>query len=140
MKDIVSISVSRQHLDMLLMSIFGALALLLAAIGIYDRAYSVQQRVQEIGIRMALGADAGRVKAMVLRQGMVLVAIGIATGLVVAFYIAGVLASWLFEVKPRDPVAFVAVPVVLTLIALVSVWLPARRASRINPLDALRHE
>jgi putative ABC transport system permease protein len=134
-------SVSRQRLNMLLMSIFGGAALLLAVIGIYGLlAYSVQQRVQEIGIRIALGADAQRVKRMVVRQGMVLVGAGVTAGLVAAFYMADVLTSFLFEVRPRDPAAFVAVPVVLALIALVSVWVPAGRASRVNPLDALRYE
>jgi putative ABC transport system permease protein len=137
----VSNSVSRHRLNMLLMSIFGGGAVLLAAIGIYGiMAYSVQQRVREIGIRMALGGDADRVKRAVVRQGMRLVVIGIAAGLVAAFYTANVLASWLFGVKSRDPIVFVAVPVVLALIALAAVWVPARRASRIDPLEALRYE
>lgn len=141
MEAVMALSTSRQRLDMLLMSIFGGGALLLAAIGIYGLiAYSVQQRRQEIGIRIALGADPGRIKGMVVRQGIVLVAFGIAAGLLASFYLANVLAAFLFEVQPRDPLIFVLVPVVLALIALVSIWLPAVRASRVNPLDALRYE
>jgi putative ABC transport system permease protein len=138
---VISDSVSRERLNMLLMSIFGGAALLLSAIGIYGlMAYSVQQRVQEIGIRIALGAETERVRRMIVWQGMVLVVIGIAGGLLSAFYAAGVLASFLFGIRPRDPVVFVFVPVMLALIGLLSVWLPAVRASRVNPLEALRHE
>jgi predicted permease len=141
MSNVVSLSTSRQRLNMLLMTIFGGAALLLAAIGIYGlMAYSVQQRQQEIGIRMALGADSRRVKGMVVRQGALLVIIGIGAGLVASFYTANVLAAFLFRVEPRDPAVFVAVPVVLLLIALVAVWVPAGRASRVDPLEALRYE
>jgi ABC-type antimicrobial peptide transport system permease subunit len=126
---------------MLLMSVFGAAALVLAAIGIYGlMAYSVQQRTQEIGIRMALGAQSGHVRKMVIRQGMLLVAVGLVVGLVAAYYLANVLASILFEVEPRDVAVFVTIPVVLTLIALAAVSVPAWRASRVDPLNALRYE
>jgi putative ABC transport system permease protein len=141
MEDVVRISTSQQRLSMLLMSIFGGMALLLAAIGIYGlMAYSVQQRTQEIGIRMALGAEAARVKRMVIRQGMALVGIGLVVGLVAAFYAAKLLGAFLFEVEPRDIPVFVTVPVVLALIALAAVWFPAGRASRVDPLDAVRYE
>ncbi|HEX5418845.1 MAG TPA: ABC transporter permease [Gammaproteobacteria bacterium] len=141
MTDVISISLSRQRLNTLLMGIFGAAALLLAAIGIYGvMAYSVQQRTQEIGIRMALGADSSRVKKLVIRQGMLLVVIGIIVGLAAAFFTANLLASFLFEVKPRDVAVFVAVPTALALIGLAAVWLPAQRASRVDPLEALRYE
>jgi putative ABC transport system permease protein len=138
---VLSDSVSRQRLNMLLMSVFGGGALVLAAIGVYGIVrYSVQQRVREIGIRMALGADAERVKWTVVRHGMLLVVIGIAAGLVAAFSVADVLASWLFEVESHDPEVFVAVPALLAFVALVAAWVPASRAARVDPLEALRYE
>ena len=141
MEEIVSISTSRRRVNMLLMSVFGGSALLLAAIGIYGlMAYSVQQRTQEIGIRMAMGAESGKVRTMVIKQGMALVIVGVAVGLGAAYFLANVLASVLFEVEPRDVTVFVSVPVVLTLIALAAVAIPAYRASRVDPLEALRVE
>ncbi len=141
MEEVMAISTSRARLNMLLMSIFGGVALLLAAIGIYGlMAYSVQQRTQELGIRIALGAEPRQVHNMVVRQGMLLTAIGVAAGLVVAFYLADVLANILFGVQPRDAGVFVTVPVVLTLIALAAVTIAARQASRVDPLEALRYE
>jgi putative ABC transport system permease protein len=141
MEQIVSISTSRQRVNMLLMSVFGAAALLLAAIGIYGlMAYSVQQRTQEIGIRVAMGAESGRVRNMVVRQGMVLVAVGVVLGTGAAYFLANLLASVLFEVEPRDPAVFATVFAVLAAIALVAVAVPAGRASRVNPIDALRVE
>lgn len=141
MEEVVSLATSQQRVNMLLMTVFGVAALVLAAIGIYGlMAYSVQQRTQEIGIRMALGADARRIKVMVIRQGMWLVLIGVGIGLVVAFFLANVLASILFGVEPRDVAVFVTVPVCLTLIALVAVALPAHRASGVDPVSGVRYE
>jgi predicted permease len=141
MADIVSINTSRQRLNMLLMTIFGASALVLAAIGIYGlMAYSVQHRTQEIGIRMALGAQADRVRWSVVRQGMALVGIGIMVGIVAAFFLATLLAAALYGVQARDVLVFVGVPLVLAATAFAAVWIAARRASRIDPLDALRYE
>lgn len=141
MEEIVSISTSRQRVNTLLMSVFGGSALLLAAIGIYGlMAYSVQQRTPEIGIRMAMGAEGGKVMNMVIKQGMVLILGGVAVGLGAAYFLANVLASVLFEVEPRDVTVFVGVPVILILIALAAVWIPARRASRVDPIEALRYE
>ncbi len=141
MDQVVSISTSSERLNMILMSIFGGSALLLAAIGIYGlMAYSVQQRTQEIGIRMALGAEARRVRSMVVAQAMRLVGVGIVVGLIAAFYAGTLLAVFLFDVKPRDVAVFLAVPVVLALVALAAAWLPAARASRVDPLEALRYE
>jgi ABC-type antimicrobial peptide transport system permease subunit len=126
---------------MLLMTIFGASALVLAAIGIYGlMAYSVQHRTQEIGIRMALGAQADRVRWSVVRQGMALVGIGIMVGIVAAFFLATLLAAALYGVQARDVLVFVGVPLVLAATAFAAVWIAARRASRIDPLDALRYE
>jgi len=141
MEEIVAISTSRRRVNMLLMSVFGGSALLLAAIGIYGlMAYSVQQRTPEIGIRMAMGAEGSEVKNMVIKQGMVLILMGVAAGLGAAYFLANVLASVLFEVEPRDVTVFVSVPVILILIALAAVWIPARRASRVDPIEALRYE
>jgi predicted permease len=141
MEDVVSQSLSRQRLHMLLMSVFAGSALLLAAIGIFGlMAYAVQQRTHEIGLRMALGAAPGRVSAMVIRQGMLPVMIGLAVGLVAAYFLANVLASILFEVEPRDPAVFTTIPVMLVLVALTAVAIPAARASRMNPLEALRYD
>ena len=126
---------------MLLMSVFAGSALLLAAIGIYGlMAYSVQQRTQEIGIRMAMGAESGEVRTMVVRQGMGLVIVGAVVGLASAYFLANVMASFLFEVEPRDILVFVSVPVTLTLIALAAVWIPAHRASRVSPTQALQYD
>jgi predicted permease len=141
MEEVVSISVSRQRFNMWLMTIFGGSALLLAAIGIYGlMAYSVEQRTQEIGIRLALGAQASQVKNMVVRQGMFLAIAGVALGLGGAFLLARFIAAFLFGVGKWDPVVFAAVPAVLTLVALAAVWLPARRASQVDPIVALRYE
>ena len=103
-------------------------------------AYSVAQRTREIGIRMALGAEAEQVRKMVVFQGMRLAVIGVAVGLVAAFALTRLMASFLFGVQARDPVVFVAMPVLLTVVSIVAVWLPARRASTVNPLIALRYE
>jgi putative ABC transport system permease protein len=141
MDDIVSVSVSRQKFNMWVMSVFGACALLLAAIGIYGlMAYSVEQRTQEIGIRLALGAQASHVKNMVVLQGMRLALVGVVIGLGGAFWLAKFITSFLFGVTAKDPVVFAGVPVLLSAIAFVSVWLPAQRASKVDPIIALRAE
>ncbi len=141
MSEVVSRSTSRDRFNMWLMTVFGSAALLLAAIGIYGlMAYSVAQRTQEIGIRLALGADAGQVRRMVVFQGLRLAIVGVVIGLVTAFLLSRVLAAFLYGVTARDPLVFVTVPILLTAVALLAVWLPARRASKVNPLLALRYE
>jgi putative ABC transport system permease protein len=141
MDEIVSVSVSRQRFNMWVMSVFGACALLLAAIGIYGlMAYSVEQRTQEIGIRLALGAQGAQVKNMVVLQGMTLALVGVAIGLGAAFGLARLIAAFLFGVTARDPLVFAGTPLLLALVALFAVWLPARRASRVDPIVALRYE
>jgi ABC-type antimicrobial peptide transport system permease subunit len=141
MQEIASVSVSRQRFNMWLMTVFGCAAVLLAAIGIYGlMAYSVGQRTQEMGIRLALGAQASQVKNMVVRQGMVLAIIGVAIGVGAAFGLAQLMSTLLFGVTPRDPLVFAGVPILLSAVALVAVWLPARRASRVDPIIALRYE
>ncbi|HTX42261.1 MAG TPA: ABC transporter permease [Acidobacteriaceae bacterium] len=141
MTEVVSQSTASQDFNMLLLSIFGAAALVLAAIGIYGlMAYSVQQRTQEIGIRMALGADRARIRKLVVWNGMRLALIGIVIGIGAAFGLTRFIASFLYGVKSWDPLAFAAVPVVLCLVALFAVWMPAGRASRLDPQQALRIE
>jgi putative ABC transport system permease protein len=126
---------------MLVLTIFGCAALLLAAIGIYGlMAYSVAQRTQEIGIRLALGAGLSNVRNMVIFQGLRLAAAGVVIGLGAAFWLSRLIASLLFGVKTWDPIVFSSVPGVLISVALVAVWLPALRASRVDPIAALRYE
>ena len=141
MTEVVVQSTARQDFNMLLLIIFAASALVLAAIGIYGlMAYSVQQRTQEIGIRMALGADRSRIRSLVVWHGMRLAIVGVVLGIGAAFGLTRFIASFLFGVKSWDPLAFVTVPVVLSAVALFAVWLPATRASRLDPQQALRIE
>jgi putative ABC transport system permease protein len=141
MDQVVSRSIARQRFSLLLMAVFGGAALLLAAMGIYGlMAYTVEQRTHEIGIRLALGADAKQVRRMVVRQGMGLAMMGAAIGIAASWALARTLESLLFGVKARDPLVFIAVPLVLGAVALWAVWLPALRSSRVDPLVALRYE
>jgi ABC-type antimicrobial peptide transport system permease subunit len=141
MDAVVSLSTSRQRFNMWLMTVFGASALLLAGIGIYGlMAYSVEQRTQEIGIRLALGAQASQVRNMVVLQGMRLALIGVTIGIAAGLGLSRFIATFLFGVTPSDPLVFTAVPAVLTFVAFVAVWVPARRASGVDPLIALRYE
>ena len=141
MNNIVSVSMRRQRFNMLLMTIFGCSAVLLAAIGIYGlMACTVTQRTQEIGIRMALGADSRRVRNMVVRQGMRLAMAGLIAGVAAAWALSRFLESLLFGVKARDPIVFLAAAGMLAVVALLAVWLPATRASQLNPVDSLRHQ
>jgi putative ABC transport system permease protein len=141
MNDVVSVSTSRTRFNMWVMSVFGGAALLLAAIGIYGlMAYAVSQRRQEIGIRLALGAQLATVRRMVIAQGMMLAAIGAAIGIGVSLWLARFMTGFLFETGERDPLVFSGVPIVLLLVALMAVWVPALRASRVDPVTALRAE
>ena len=141
MDEVVILSTARQDFNMLLLTIFGAAALILAAIGIYGlMAYSVQQRTQEMGIRMALGADRSKIRNLVVRQGMALALAGVLIGTGAAFGLTRLIASFLFGVKSWDPIVFVTVPLLLAAVALVAVWLPAQRASKLDPMEALRVE
>jgi hypothetical protein len=136
---LVSGSVADRRLLLTLVAAFAVLALILAASGIYGvLSQAVAQRTSEIGIRMALGADAGRVVRLMLRSAMTSVAAGAAVGVAAAMALVRLLQSFLFEVQPLDPAAFAAAGAVLAAVALVAAYLPARRATRVDPLDALR--
>jgi predicted permease len=141
MELVVSESTARQNFNMLLFSIFAGLALLLAAIGIYGlMSYTVEQRTQELGIRMALGAGQGDMLKLVVRQGMLLTGIGLVIGLAASFGLNRLLADLLFGVKTTDPVTYVAVAAILISVALAATYIPARRATKIDPIAALRYE
>jgi predicted permease len=141
MDEIEARNTARQRFNMLLLTIFGSAGLLMAAIGVYGvMSYSVQQRTQELGIRMALGAQAANLRNMVIRQGMALTLIGVAIGIGGAFWLTRFLTSFLFGVKTLDPIAFIATPLLLSIIALLSIWIPAKRATRVDPMTALRLE
>jgi predicted lysophospholipase L1 biosynthesis ABC-type transport system permease subunit len=141
MTDVLSSAVARQSFNMVLLSIFAGVALMLAAIGIYGlMSYSVDQRRQEIGIRMALGAEPGRMLRVVLREGMTLAVLGVVLGLLLAYGLTRLLASLLFGVTASDPFAFAAVAGILTMVALVATFIPARRATAVDPANALRYE
>jgi predicted permease len=124
-----------------LFGIFGFIGLVLAAIGLYGvMSYSVSRRTREIGIRIALGAQLSAVRRLILRQGMVLTVVAIALGLPAAFVVAGLLSSFLYGIRPHDAMTFTLVPLFLAAVALVACWVPAWRATRIDPQIALRYE
>lgn len=141
LEKLVAESIAQPRLNMMLMGLFGVLALLLAAVGIYGLlSYAVTQRTQEIGIRMALGAQVSDVLSMVLRQGMTLAVVGIGLGLVGALALTRLMRGLLFGVGPTDATTFILVSGVLIAVGLVACYLPARRAARVDPLVALRYE
>ena len=141
MDDLLESSLGQRRLSMILLGAFSAIAMLLASIGIYGvLAYTVTQRSRELGIRMALGAARGRVLGLVIRQGMTLAMIGIVIGLVGAFALTRLLGSQLYSVTPTDPATFVGVSLLLAMIALVATLVPALRATRVDPVVALREE
>jgi len=141
MDDRVAGSVAQPRLQAIVLGAFAALALVLAAVGIYGVMwYSARQRTREIGIRMAIGADSRAILGLLLGKGLVLVVAGIAAGLLGALAMTRVLRTLLYEVSPSDPVVFVAVPAALGVIAMLAAWVPAQRATRLEPLVALRED
>jgi ABC-type antimicrobial peptide transport system permease subunit len=141
MEQVVGESTARSDFNTLLLSIFAGLALLLAAIGIYGlMTYSVQQRTQEIGIRMALGASPGSVRKMVVLQGMRLAAIGVVIGIAAALALTRFMAGLIYGVKTWDPVVFVTIAALLGTVSWLATYIPARRASRVDPMVSLRYE
>jgi ABC-type antimicrobial peptide transport system permease subunit len=141
MQQVVGESTARNDFNMTLLTIFAGVALVLAAIGIYGlMTYSVQQRTQEIGVRMALGADPNQVRRTVVFQGMQLNLVGVIIGIGCSLALTRLMKSMLFGVKPWDPETIIIVVILLTFVTLVAAYLPARRASRVDPVIALRYE
>ncbi|MBA3884029.1 MAG: ABC transporter permease, partial [Chthoniobacterales bacterium] len=138
MEDVIAASIGSRRVSMLLFSVFAGAALLLAAVGIYGgMAYTVTQRTQEIGIRMALGAQQGDVLRMVISQGMTLALIGIGVGVAGAFALTRVLANLLFGVNAADPLTFATISLLLGTVSFLACYLPARRAAKVDPIRAL---
>lgn len=141
MAEIISESTARSRFNTWLMSIFGACALLLAGIGIYGlMAYAVQRRTREIGIRIALGAAPADVRRMVFRDGLAVTFFGIALGMIAAFALSRSVSALLFQVSPHDVLVFATVPILLSATALLGIVIPSQRATRVDPIEALRSE
>jgi len=141
MDEYISQSVSTPRFNTTLLSIFAAVALVLTVVGLYGvMSYAVAQRTNEIGIRLALGAQTKDVLSLIIKQGLQLILLGLAIGLLVAVALMKIISGLLFGVTTKDPFTFVAVAVVLTFIALLACYVPARRATRVDPLEALRYE
>jgi len=141
MADLARASVGDTRLDTVLFAMFGIIGLVLAMIGIYGLgAYTVQQRRHEFGIRMALGAQRSAVLSMAIRRGLVLAAVGLVAGVLGALSLTHLMGTLLFGVKPNDPVTFAWVGAALAAVAALSAWVPARRATRLDPVAALRSD
>ncbi len=141
MDDVLSAQVASQRFNAAILGAFAGLAVLLAAVGIYGvMAYAVGQRTHEIGVRMALGAERADVLRMVLRQGLGLALLGVAIGLGASLALTWLIKTMLYGVTTTDPATFAVVTAILVTVALIACWIPARRATRVDPVIALRYE
>jgi len=141
MDEVLAESIARSRFTMVLLAAFAALAITLAAVGIYGViSYSVTQRTQEIGLRMALGADRRDVLRLVLNQGVHWIAAGLILGLSGSYFLTRLIASMLFDISSTDPVTFLGVAALLTAVALAATLIPALRATKVDPMVALRYE
>jgi putative ABC transport system permease protein len=141
MEQYVSTALARPRLYAILLATFASLALLLAAVGLYGlMAYAVSRRTHEIGVRMALGAQKSDLLGLIIKNGMTLTLIGVAIGLAIAFALTRLMTTLLFGVTPTDAITFASVSAFLMLVALIACYIPARRATKVDPLVALRYE
>jgi putative ABC transport system permease protein len=141
MEQVVSNSISQPRFRTVLLGLFAALALALAGIGIYSViSYTVAGRTHEIGIRMAVGANQSEVLELILRQSLTLILAGMASGFALAFVLTRLVASWLYQIRSNDPATFVGVGLLLFFVGLLASYIPARRATKVDPMVALRYE
>ncbi len=141
MTEVMGDSLERRRLALILLAVFAGLALLLASVGIYGvTSYGIAQRHVEIGLRMALGADRGQVLGMLIRSGMATIAIGLGLGLAMALFLTRLMSGLLFSVQASDPLALGGAAVLLMAAALLAIFVPAQRATKVNPMVALRYE
>jgi putative ABC transport system permease protein len=137
----LSESTAQERFNSTLLAIFAAVALLLAAIGLYGvLAYSVSRRTQEIGVRMAMGATGSDIFKLILKQGMLLTFAGVAIGIIAALGLTRLLTTLLFGVKANDPVTFIVIGLLLMFVAFLACYIPARKATKVDPMIALRYE